>query len=184
MPTDDNDFSVSTLSLSSSSSQEDWDRSSFDINSNASTTTPRNSVLFPADGGHDQTPGRPLSPKPDGSGKRSISELLRIHAEKGTNVKFSAEEASRVAEVLGQWVIRTSFAAAFELSGRLVFQTHAFSPYQINSESSPYEAEDDFFSRSKDHLSSSLAPLTAGKRTASSSSHSRSRPGSSAGIKT
>jgi len=104
IPKDGNDLSLSQLSLSSSSSQEDWDRSSFEINSITSTTTPRNSVLFPADGSHDQTPGRPISPKPDNTEKRSISELLRLHAEKGTNVKFSPEEASRVAEVLGQWV--------------------------------------------------------------------------------
>jgi hypothetical protein len=95
IPNDVNDLSLSQHSLSSSSSQEDWDRSSFEINSNVCTTTPRNSVLFPADGGHDQTPGRSISPKPDNTEKRSISELLRLHAEKGTNVKFSAEEASR-----------------------------------------------------------------------------------------
>jgi ABC-type sulfate transport system substrate-binding protein len=29
---------------------------------------------------------------------------MRLHAEKGTNSKFSQEEASRVADVLGQWV--------------------------------------------------------------------------------
>jgi len=58
----------------------------------------------------------------DGKGgpKRTLSELLRLHSEKGSNGRFSAEEASRIADVLGQW---------------------------INASSSPYEGEDDFFSR-------------------------------------
>ncbi|EIW77187.1 hypothetical protein CONPUDRAFT_36493, partial [Coniophora puteana RWD-64-598 SS2] len=57
---------------------------------------------------------------------RSLSELLRLHAEKGTDVHFTAEEASRVGEVLKQW---------------------------INSGPSPYEAgEEDFFARSQDDL--------------------------------
>lgn len=29
---------------------------------------------------------------------------MRVHAEKGTDVTFTAEEASRVADVLKQWV--------------------------------------------------------------------------------
>jgi len=49
-----------------------------------------------------------------------LSELLRLYAEKGTDCQFSQEEATRIADVLGQW---------------------------INSGSSPYEAEDDFFSK-------------------------------------
>ncbi|KAH9974038.1 hypothetical protein BGW80DRAFT_1171126, partial [Lactifluus volemus] len=54
-------------------------------------------------------------------GKRTLSELLKLHAEKGTNVHFTQEEAARLEEVLGQW---------------------------INSGSSPYEDDDEFFSRS------------------------------------
>ncbi|KAF8271866.1 hypothetical protein EI94DRAFT_1656918, partial [Lactarius quietus] len=57
------------------------------------------------------------------AGKRTLSELLKLHAEKGTDVHFSAEEATRLEEVLGQW---------------------------INSGPSPYEGEDDFFARSQD----------------------------------
>lgn len=117
----DSDFSLSTLSLNSNGSQnEDWDRSlildsepsslssSQTFTRPISTTTPRNSVIFPAD--HDATPGRSRadtlerSGSTSAQGKRSLSELLRLHAEKGTDVNFSQDEASRVADVLGQWV--------------------------------------------------------------------------------
>lgn len=110
--TDPDDFSLSKLSISSTGSQpEDWDRSLVlgESDNPASETTPRNSVIFPADEG--ATPGK--AGLAQGKGKRTLSELLRLHAEKGTDVKFSAEEASRVAEVLGQWVsiyfVPTSF---------------------------------------------------------------------------
>ncbi|KAH7882830.1 hypothetical protein F5I97DRAFT_1977198 [Phlebopus sp. FC_14] len=110
-------FTLSSLSLSS----EDWDRSESDINVPNGYPTPRNSVAFPADGVED-TPGRAVR----GKGGRSLSELMRLHAEKGTDVTFSAEEASSVADVLKQW---------------------------INSATSPYEGEDDFFLRSQDDCS-------------------------------
>ncbi|KJA21533.1 hypothetical protein HYPSUDRAFT_187267 [Hypholoma sublateritium FD-334 SS-4] len=72
-------------------------------------STPRNSVVFPG-------PGDLLGKT---KGRRTLSELLRLHSEKGCEGRFSADEASRIADVLGQW---------------------------INSSSSPYEpAEDDFF---------------------------------------
>ena len=79
-----------------SSDAEDWDRSM-----NLDT---RNSVAFPADdAGAGEEPGQG-----EGAGrdKRTISELLKLHAEKGKDVTFSAEEAGRIAEVLGQWVSR------------------------------------------------------------------------------
>jgi len=122
---------MSTLSFSSSGSQnEDWDRSESDIGAagsglfNNKPTTPRNSVVFPTNG-PEKTPSRGVASK----GERTLSELLKLHAEKGTGGKFSADEASRVAEVLGQW---------------------------INSESSPYEADDDFFTHSQDDSSLSV----------------------------
>jgi len=97
---------MSTPSLNSNGSQnEDWDRSESDIqvdsklSDNKPLTTPRNSVIFPADGA-EKTPGRGAASK----GERTLSELLKLHAEKGTEGRFSADEASRVAEVLGQWV--------------------------------------------------------------------------------
>lgn len=156
MTLENSDLNMSRLSLNSSSSQsEDWDRSlilednelpstsssstsedvattSESMSSSTSTMTPRNSVAFPAES--EGTPRRHARESSGGytlagKGKRSLSELMRLHAEKGTDCKFSPEEASRVADVLGQW---------------------------INASSSPYEAEDDFF-RSQDDLSSALS---------------------------
>ncbi|KIK66163.1 hypothetical protein GYMLUDRAFT_38687 [Collybiopsis luxurians FD-317 M1] len=123
--------SMSQLSIHSNGSQsEDWDRSLMlnegDLSiADLSTKTPRNSVAFPAEG--DAADGVDATPKNGAKGKRSLSELLRLHAEKGTECRFSPEEAARVADVLGQW---------------------------INASSSPYEGEDDFFSKgSQDDLS-------------------------------
>ncbi|KAJ7243010.1 hypothetical protein C8J57DRAFT_1192043 [Mycena rebaudengoi] len=162
MSEDDGDFSMSTLSLHSSGSQstEDWDRSlSLDGSPAASprTTTPRNSVIFPAaDDG--PTPGRSAPQQSGEPGKRSLSELMRLHAEKGTDSNLSAEEAARVAEVLRDW---------------------------INASSSPYEDEDDFFARgSQDDLSipsKSAHPPEGRARGKSDSSSSHSRPPSAAG---
>lgn len=57
-------------------------------------------MIFPAPDGTDHTPRRSCA----GRGGRTLSELMRVHAEKGTDVTFTAEEASRVADVLKQWV--------------------------------------------------------------------------------
>ncbi|KAG6841005.1 hypothetical protein C0991_002785, partial [Blastosporella zonata] len=106
---------MSSLSINDSSSQnEDWDRSLIisDVESlspslarQISKSTPRNSIIFPVDS--DATPGRTRAntvDSPARDGNRSLSELMKLHAEKGTDVRFSAEEASRLADVLGQWV--------------------------------------------------------------------------------
>ncbi|KAJ7148653.1 hypothetical protein C8R43DRAFT_1128884 [Mycena crocata] len=166
---DGDDFSISKLSLHSNGSQsEDWDRSmSLDGSQPPSpgggkpralsTTTPRNSVVFPAE--DEATPGRGGHANgrggANGTGKRSLSELMRLHAEKGTDSTFSAEEAARVADVLRDW---------------------------INAGSSPYEDEDDFFARpgSQDDQSipsKPVAPLEGRPRGQSDSS----RPPSAAG---
>ena len=100
---------MSTLSLKWNDSQnEDWDHSESDIQADIGngepsklTTTPRNSVVFPNDGS-DNTLGRGVASK----GERTLSQLLKLHAENGTQGNFSAEEVSRVTEVLGQWVSR------------------------------------------------------------------------------
>ncbi|KAI0717652.1 hypothetical protein C8Q72DRAFT_789554 [Fomitopsis betulina] len=113
-----------------SSDAEDWDRSM-----NLDT---RNSVAFPADA----HPVEETAHEGAGRDKRTISELLKLHSEKGKDVTFSAEEAGRIAEVLGQW---------------------------INSGPSPYEGEDDFFSRSQDDSA-------LGKRTPSASYDAAGRP--------
>ncbi|KAK7678670.1 hypothetical protein QCA50_018251 [Cerrena zonata] len=115
--------SLSQLSISSSTLQvDDWDRSMSEDPESATGNKP-NTVSFP---GNDEE--QSSTPVAGGKGKRTLSELLKLHAEKGTDVNFTAEEATRVAEVLGQW---------------------------INSSSSPYEGEDDFFSRphSQDDIS-------------------------------
>ncbi|KIP05654.1 hypothetical protein PHLGIDRAFT_91831 [Phlebiopsis gigantea 11061_1 CR5-6] len=92
------------ISLSSSESQaEDWDRSLREP--------------YPGDSSKETESS---APGPRGDVRtRKLSELLKLHAEKGTDVEMSAEEASAVAEVLGRW---------------------------INAESSPFEGEDNFFS--------------------------------------
>ncbi|KAG1744216.1 hypothetical protein EDB19DRAFT_1696376 [Suillus lakei] len=111
-----------TMSSPSLNLNEDWDRSESDIIV-PQTQVPRNSVLFPGEKVQDDC----STPVSNGSRKsRSLSELMRLHAEKGTDVTFNVEEASRVADVLKQW---------------------------INSGTSPYEGEDDFFSRANDDLS-------------------------------
>lgn len=72
-------------------------------------TTPRNSVIFPAEDA-ERTPGRGVASK---SG-RTLSELLKLHAmEKGGEGRFSQEEVSRVAEVLGQWVSSRASSGIF-----------------------------------------------------------------------
>lgn len=107
MSSDHGELSMSQLSLNSSDT-EDWDRSmSSDLDPN-STKTPRNSVSFPGNGGADEDSGSRDDPLGRGAGKRTLSELLKLHAEKGTDVNFTPEEASRVAEVLGQWVSRAN----------------------------------------------------------------------------
>ncbi|KAJ7822419.1 hypothetical protein B0H13DRAFT_2127030 [Mycena leptocephala] len=151
--------SMSTLSLHSESSTEDWDRSLSmdgddpDPSAVAPRTTPRNSVVFPAGAADDATPGA----KSKAGGKRSLSELLRLHAEKGTDVTFSPEEATRVADVLRDW---------------------------INAGSSPYEDDDDFFTRgSQDDLAVPGKPKGADGRSRNQSdvSAGHSRPPSAAG---
>ena len=97
------DFSMSQLSLTSSDT-EDWDRSmSSDADPNHAST-PRNSVSFPGHSGADVAAVSQNGSLGRGAGRRTLSELLKLHAEKGTDVNFTPEEASRVAEVLGQWV--------------------------------------------------------------------------------
>ncbi|KAG0697901.1 hypothetical protein DFH29DRAFT_944198 [Suillus ampliporus] len=129
-------FTMSSFSLNLN---EDWDRSESDIIV-PQTQLPRNSVLFPGEEAQDHC----TTPRANGSGKcRSLSELMRLHAEKGTDVTFNIEEATRVADVLKQW---------------------------INSGTSPYEGEDDFFSRANDDSS-----LGAKRSLQSGDSNSRPR---------
>lgn len=98
MSTTHADLSMSSLSLNAGEA-EDWDRS---LNLSDGARTPRNSVAFPA--GANAGAGTEEARDTPGRDKRTLSELLKLHSEKGKDVTFSPEEASRIAEVLGQWV--------------------------------------------------------------------------------
>jgi len=96
---------MSNVSLHSNGSQsEDWDRSLMmeDSSQSSEPKTPRNSVAFPADANGKDVDGTPSAS--GGKGKRSLSELMKLHAEEGTDCNFSSEEAARIADVLGRWV--------------------------------------------------------------------------------
>lgn len=84
---------------STSTHEEDWDRSEFDIQVDGGLRTPKNSVQFPVDGTSDLSPRKGCR-----RGNRTLSDLLKLYAEKGTDCQFSQEEATRIADVLGQWV--------------------------------------------------------------------------------
>ena len=84
---------------STSTHEEDWDRSESNIQVDGDLRTPKNSVQFPIDGMSDLTPR-----KGGRRGNRTLSDLLKLYAEKGTDCQFSQEEATRIADVLGQWV--------------------------------------------------------------------------------
>jgi hypothetical protein len=98
---------------------EDWDHPESMVDTSAVTTTaPAPSrVVFPSRGG--ATDDDPDTPTPDAlpspshrggrSGKRTLSELLKVHAEKGTDVHFTSEEAARLEDLLGQWVSYSFF---------------------------------------------------------------------------
>lgn len=109
--TDLNLGEMSQLSIHSSDS-EDWDRSlmledqrsqssSMESSQYKSHHTPRNSVAFPGDS--NSTPKASES-QGRAQGQRTLSELLKLHAEKGTDCTFSPAEASRLGDVLGEWV--------------------------------------------------------------------------------
>ncbi|KAF9444642.1 hypothetical protein P691DRAFT_677223 [Macrolepiota fuliginosa MF-IS2] len=158
-------------STTNNSYHEDWDKSLISEDDSPSqpsdnasqpqrnASTPRNSVIFPAVAGDsDTTSGGGMSERnryASGQGKRTLSELLKLHAEKGTDCRMSPEEAARLGDVLGQW---------------------------INASSSPYEGEDDFF---KSHDDIRLLPkrgLNNGGRPRGQSECTGSRPPSSAGF--
>lgn len=135
---------------STSTHEEDWDRSESDIRVDGDPRTPKNSVRFPVDGTSDLSPR-----KGSRRGNRTLSDLLKLYAEKGTDCQFSQEEATRIADVLGQW---------------------------INSGSSPYEAEDDFFSKDDSIITTKRSPIGAddngalGRPRGASESRVNSRP--------
>jgi hypothetical protein len=88
-------MTTQTADLSNLSLSEDWDAAS------------AGSVPFPRDASQEPTDS-PASDTTHGAaaeGKtRTISQLLRLYAEKGTDVSMSQDEANAVAEALGNWV--------------------------------------------------------------------------------
>lgn len=108
--------SLSALSLTSSKS-EDWDRSQYDISRTTAPCTPsprRRRVELPSIEAVDGTPSRRSG--------RSLSDLLRLHAENGKDLTLNQEEESRLSEALATWVrnlylitsdIRTCLTVAF-----------------------------------------------------------------------
>jgi len=161
MSTSNQDFSISQLSLHSCGSQgEDWDRSFNESEIHAGA----NAVVLAI-----QSTTMPrnsiIFPAEEtetpgkarlSKGKCSLSELLRL--QKGADLQSNAEEASCVEDVLGQW---------------------------INSNSAPYEGEDDFFACSQDDLSLPkrfyTTPETTRRPRGQSESMVYSRPPSSTG---
>ena len=105
--------SLSSPSLNSVP-EDDWDRSLPDAKDNSAPTTPRNSIVFPVNeildkpsseaSGSTHSENASVQGTENGKGNLSLSELLRLHSEKDSKGNFSAEEAARIADVLGQWV--------------------------------------------------------------------------------
>lgn len=88
------------MSLDSASS-EDWDRSIVHDQSQSSITFPGQSS--------DHEEQQQIEANEGEEKKRKLSELLKRHAEKGTDCRLSADEANRLGEVLGQWVCLVYF---------------------------------------------------------------------------
>ncbi|KAI0088825.1 hypothetical protein BDY19DRAFT_149779 [Irpex rosettiformis] len=135
-------MATDTRNPTTPSLEGDWDRWTYD----ASKNTSQNSVQFPGiSEPNTTTQEEPLNSAASSNAKRTLSALLKLHAERGTDVNFSPEEADRVAEVLNRW---------------------------INSSSSPYEADDDFFNSQPQSQDDSSILL---KRSGASDSSGRPR---------
>jgi len=131
-PTPQLEASMSQLSLNSSAS-EDWDRSTSDIR--VEPDPPKTPSPARVRDGNDDNEGTPSGAR----GRKSLTDLLRLHAENGKDLQLSEEDEQRLSEELGRWV----------RSDTLISLYVPYEPFvlQINSDSSPYEPDDDFFSR-------------------------------------
>ena len=85
----------SNTSINTKFPVENWDSASGD-----KTSMQTNSVAFPGEGKEEEAVPVVTGSKPN----RTLSDLLKLHAEKGTRFACSPEEATRLADVLGQWV--------------------------------------------------------------------------------
>lgn len=93
--------SLSQLSINSTAS-EDWDRSVSDIAPPSTPSQSHSRILHLNNNGengidNDGTPGGT-------KGRKSLSDLLRLHAEKGKDLHLSEEDELRLSEELGRWV--------------------------------------------------------------------------------
>jgi len=114
--------SISQLSLHSdqSGANEDWDQS-IRVDRARPSTPPAGHQSLTSD--NEATPGDKMGTR----GKKSLSEMLKRHIEKGRSLNLSDEEEENLSEELGKW---------------------------INSDSSPYELDDNIFSPEKDNAHS------------------------------
>lgn len=101
-PTPQLEASLSKLSINSSNSaSEDWDRSASDIQvDHEPPKTPSTSRIAVSNGHDQENDGTPGGTK----GRRSLSDLLKLHAENGKDLKLSEEDEQRLSEELGKWV--------------------------------------------------------------------------------
>jgi len=119
--------SISQLSIHSNQSSananvDDWDQSIL-VDTGAGPSTPPNGHQNPSSDA--ETTTTPAAAAAGGDkdkmgtrGKKSLSEMLKRHIEKGRSLNLSDEDEENLSEELGKW---------------------------INSDSSPYELDDSFF---------------------------------------
>lgn len=110
-PTPQLEASLSKLSIdSSNSASEDWDRSASDIHVDheppKTPSTSRMAATHDMDNENEGTPGGT-------KGRRSLSDLLRLHAEKGKDLKLSEEDEQRLSEELGKWASLDQWSVVF-----------------------------------------------------------------------
>jgi hypothetical protein len=124
---------TNSLSRHTSLPPEDWDHLELTTSDSTTTNTAASAstrVVFPSQGGGCDGTAADDNDVPSGadalqshrggrSGKRTLSELLKLHAEKGTDVHFTTEEATRLEETLGRWVRRLLFFPFFSCYGWL-----------------------------------------------------------------
>jgi len=70
------------------------------VNTTASAVAPSR-IVFPSSQGGCNDNDTSILPEGGRSRKHTLSELLKLHAEKGTNVHFITKEAARLEETLG-----------------------------------------------------------------------------------
>ncbi|KDQ10343.1 hypothetical protein BOTBODRAFT_58085 [Botryobasidium botryosum FD-172 SS1] len=98
--------SLSSLSItsvaSSTGASEDWNRSRSDVSKPPSPPmTPERRTLALAEGSATDNGRTPTSAV---RGTRSLSEIMRLHAERGRDVRLNEDEEMRLSEELARWI--------------------------------------------------------------------------------